>query len=124
GEHKIDVYTRGRLELSSPVRLPEDRDLFLHLRVEPSRNRGQRAILWGLVGATGIATGLAAVYGGLAWSDQSSFNDHPNLMLRATGEDHAFRADVCLISAAILGATAAVYTYATSPGPPRIEADR
>jgi hypothetical protein len=117
GAHRVELYAPGHLPLVQDLRIPEDRDVRLRVHLEPLRTPRQRVVLWSLFGAACAAAATGGVYGALALTDSQEFNGGvPSVMLAEQGTSRAETADVMLGSALALGATAAIYYFATQPG--------
>ncbi len=116
GAHRVKVSAPGYLPFAESIKVPEERDVRLFVKLERRRSRTSRTVFWSLLGAAGAAALVGSGYGILALSDQAEFNDDKtNVEVHERGEVRAERADWGFGAAAVLGAGALVYYYLTRP---------
>jgi len=121
GVHRVELSAPGRQPWAGDISVPDDRDLRLRVRLEPTRTRAQRAVFWTLQSAASALAAGGVVFGSLALADQSSYDAHPSATLGATGTDHAHTADALFAASAAVGIAGAIYYFATWPKHSRVE---
>jgi hypothetical protein len=115
GVYRVEVDAPGRIPYAGDIRLPEDRDVRVDVRLSATRSRRQKAVLWSLLGTAGVAAAAGTAYAVLAAQDQAAYDDMPSLDLADRGESRAFTADVLFGASLALAATTVVYWLVTRP---------